>query len=81
MWKGENAEGKPSYIVQIEYDAQNGFGASLRDCKLVSFFEDEGFVKWAPRAGIMHCASNPSYGGLIDESSLVEITKENNSFK
>jgi len=36
MWKGKDQEGNPAFIVRVEYDAQNGFGAMIRDCKLVA---------------------------------------------
>lgn len=43
VWTGKNQSGGDKYVVRIEYDAQNGFGATIRDCKLVvlSYDKDE----------------------------------------
>lgn len=81
MWEGETADGKSAYIVEVEYDAQNGFGTSLRDCKVVAFYKDGDSVMWSSLWGSMPCASNPAHGGLLEHSNVVEIIREKNSFK
>lgn len=81
MWEGQNSEGKSAHIVEIEYDAQNGFGASLRDCKVLAFYTDGDSVMWSSLWGAMPCASNPAHGGLLEHSKVVEIIREKNSFK
>lgn len=42
MWHGNDNKGRDAYIVKVDYDAANSFGAVLRDCKLVSFAYDHG---------------------------------------
>ena len=40
LWSGKkmsNSVEHFSYIVQVNYDAQNSFGANLRGCNLVAF--------------------------------------------
>jgi hypothetical protein len=42
VWTGKDKKSKPAHIVRIEYDAQNGFGAMIRDCKLVAYVDEDG---------------------------------------
>lgn len=46
MWAGTDSKGNPAYLVRVEYDAQNGFGAMIRDCKVVAFFRKGDKVGW-----------------------------------
>lgn len=58
MWAGKH-NGGYAYIVRIEYDGQNGFGATLRDCKIVAFTNTAGDLRWDPSSGLATC-ENPS---------------------
>ncbi len=39
-WAGKDKDGKPARIVRIFFDAQNAFGATVRECRLVAVGEN-----------------------------------------
>lgn len=55
VWTGKNKESKPAHIVRIEYDAQNGFGAMIRDCKLVAYIDNGDKFSWSKSGAIDEC--------------------------
>lgn len=55
VWEGVDSAGHPAYIVGIEYDAQNGFGATIRDCKLVAYTLDGDKIRWDPFCAFWPC--------------------------
>ena len=57
VWAGKSAAGDVSYIVRIEYDAQNGFGATIRDCKFVAYSVKGSKVHWNQRSAMATCES------------------------
>ena len=38
MWSGTNAVGNDAYIVGVEYDAQNVYGAMIRNSELIACY-------------------------------------------
>ena len=74
VWTGKDADGNPAHIVRIEYDAQNGFGATLRDCKLVAYNDKDGDFEWRKNTAMDACAVPP----LFDEAKIIETLKERN---
>src|SRR5574340_1173000 len=42
VFEGVNKEGNLAYIVRVDYDAQNSFGATLRGCSLAAFYLTSG---------------------------------------
>jgi hypothetical protein len=68
IWKGKNSEGKPAYVVRMTYDAQNAFGAVLRDCTLVSFWENGDTLQWNNLFGLSPCA----FGGVVWDDRVVD---------
>ncbi len=55
VWEGVDTAGHPAFIVGIEYDAQNGFGAVIRDCKLVAYTLDGDKIRWDPFCAFWPC--------------------------
>lgn len=50
VWSGKDSNEKAAYIVRVEYDAQNVFGAIIRNCQLVAFPINDGKYKPAYRS-------------------------------
>lgn len=76
-WKGVDQEGRPAYIVRVEYDAQNGFGANLRGCSLAAFalVDDKGrFMESG--LGLDDCTA----GGAFSEEQVVDMARRANDF-
>ena len=74
VWSGKNAEGNLAHIVRVEYDAQNGFGAMIRDCKLVAYSDKGSNISWQTNGAMEACGSNPLYG----EAQMVEWMRRSN---
>jgi hypothetical protein len=74
VWSGKNTEGNASYIVRVEYDAQNGFGATIRDCKLVAYNIKGDKFEWRTNSAMEACEDKP----LFDETQMVEIMRKIN---
>ncbi|MEX2258279.1 MAG: zinc ribbon domain-containing protein [Woeseia sp.] len=73
LWSGADQHGNDASIVRLEYDAQNGFGATLRNCQIISYIEKSGNLEWSPTFGIQSCDI-----GFLSESELVDLFKETN---
>jgi hypothetical protein len=69
VWSGENAAGNPAYVVRVEYDANNAFGGTVRECKFVAFFEKGGSYYWRDRGSIDRCDG----AGMFSEEQMVEV--------
>jgi hypothetical protein len=83
LWSGKSADGKNAYIVRTEYDAQNGFGALIRDCSYTSFTIEGEKVEWSQIWGNRKCADNVgNFGGIliVTEEELVKGTIEAQGF-
>lgn len=74
MWSGKDNEGNPTYVMRIEYDAQNHFGAVLRDCKLVAFTDRGKRYTWNTDFAIGPCENRPTH----DEAAAVRLMVEFN---
>lgn len=74
-WKGKASNGNPAYIVRVDYDAQNGFGATIRQCNIVAFSNKGIDVEWNRFAAVSECAIK---GGSDDK--IVEALKRANDF-
>lgn len=74
VWSGKNPEGNAAYIVRIEYDAQNGFGAMIRDCKLVAYNVKGDKIEWRTNGAMDACEAKP----LFDETQMVEMIRKIN---
>ncbi len=47
IWTGRTQKAEPAYVVAVGYDAQNSFGAALRGCMLVAYYEAaDGQIGW-----------------------------------
>lgn len=74
VWSGNDTNGVSAYIVRIEYDAQNGFGAIIRDCQLVAFTMNDGKYKPAYRSTEACESKSLSY----NESQMIEALRKFN---
>ena len=73
MWEGKNQTGNDAYAVKINYDAQNSFGASIRECKVVMYFMDGELMKWNPTVGMQSC----NYAGITEEDAIEMFARVN----
>ena len=77
IWSGTNSSGDDAYIAQVDYEATNGFGGSVRDCKVVAFHtkkaDPESYL-YFPKRYMETC---PEYS-MFDEEFIVKIMKEGN---
>lgn len=56
LWTGQSEAGDAAYIVRVEYDAQNGFGATIRDCRMAAFSSGDGeHFKYKPQFATDGC--------------------------
>jgi hypothetical protein len=81
LWSGKSGSSK-AYIVKTEFDAQNGFGANIRDCYYTSFSIEGNNVSWSPVWGLRKCSSDVGHFGYISvsESEFVKTLIEANNF-
>jgi outer membrane lipoprotein-sorting protein len=54
IWQGKNGSGVPAYVFQLNFDAQNGFGAVTRGCQLVAVATD-GKSVWSGNKSTGQC--------------------------
>ena len=82
LFTGKKA-GQPAYIVKVEYDAQNAFGASVRDCTYVSFYHENDDIKWSQMWGLRKCSADVGNFGFVNvtEDEFVKRLIENNDFQ
>lgn len=74
MWSGRNSENLPSHVVRLTYDAQNGFGAMLRNCKLVSYSINGDQLEWNTNGVIEDC----EIPGISTRADMVDDVKKLN---
>ncbi len=77
VFNGVNKDGAPAYIVRVDYDAENSFGAMLRGCNLAAFYllpDDKFGYK---QNGLDDCMGSP---GSEDEAFGIEIDRKFNEF-
>ena len=61
VWKGRSSAGHDAFIVRVEYDAQNGFGAIIRDCKFVAFSTNGSEMTWKTQGALATCDNNAAF--------------------
>jgi hypothetical protein len=77
VWTGKDKDGEEAYIVKVTYDAQNGFGAMIRDCQYVAFnYDKDDKVRWYRNRSNDSC-SDASNGG---EEEVIHVLKMLNDF-
>jgi hypothetical protein len=76
VWSGKNNHGQPAYVVRIEYDAQNGFGAAIRDCNMVAFWDkgEGNSVSYLSPGAIQNCEVK----GIMSEDEMIKMQVDNN---
>lgn len=72
VWKGKTNNGHPAAVVHIEYDAQNSFGATIRDCKLVALYRDEKQFHWDEKTAMSDCRTLST-----EEATITAMVKIN----
>lgn len=58
VWTGKTDTGKKARIVKVTFDAQNGFGATIRDCQYVAFWYDGSKVFHFPNRHTWPCSGD-----------------------
>lgn len=85
LWSGKNKDGDPAHIVRLKYDAQNKFGANIRHCSDVAYFNRGKLVAWTMPPFDYMCEQNFSDQQVIDTlapdfnvkvESVVHLDKE-----
>lgn len=55
LWQGKSDDSKDAYIVEVVFNAQNGFGATIQVCKDAIFTINGDRVTWNRGAGAQDC--------------------------
>lgn len=58
VWEGHDAKSNAARIVRVDYDAQNGFGATVRECQYVAFWYEGSKVFHFPNRHRWSCGSD-----------------------
>lgn len=66
VWSGKAPDGNKAYVVRVEYDAQNGFGAMIRDCQYVAFRVKGDEVMWQRNTAMAPCNLLPSENKVVE---------------
>jgi hypothetical protein len=75
LWSGRDLKGRKAYIVEVSYDAQNGFGAYIRGCSWVAFSIDGSSVFWDQAFAVNECYSSSEARGMFDRASYLEFIR------
>jgi len=74
VWSGKTAAGFPAYVMKVQFDAQNEFGAVIRNRWLVAFHDEGTRSVWWSRISVQDCdGASPS-----DERELINEMVEDN---
>ncbi len=73
LWSGKDKDGNDAHIVRVEYEAQNGFGAMLRNCKIVSYYKEGDNLRWSTKYGFESCDL-----AFMTEEQVVDLYKKTN---
>ena len=65
-WTGADAKGNPAYIMSVVFDAQNSFGALLRDCVITAFGIEGKEAVYKRELGTQGCKQGMSERELVD---------------
>jgi len=68
LWEGKTSSGHNAYVVRTVFDAQNAFGALLRDCRLTAFYI-EGDRVMHSMLGSLKCEINAPPGTYSELAS------------
>jgi Sel1 repeat-containing protein/zinc ribbon protein len=74
FWSGKAADGKNAYVSRVVFNAQNGFGASIRGCQLLAFKLQSDQMSWNPITGVRDCSEWPD-DQKLDPELLALIQK------
>ncbi len=69
LWTGKDETSK-AYIVKTDFDAQNGFGGTIRDCYYTAFSVNGKNVNWNKLMGVRKCSSD------VGDFGFVSVTEE-----
>lgn len=75
IWQSKLAD--KAMIVKVNYTAKNGLNQVIKECKYVSFYQQDGKNKWLENGGIENCIA----AGGKEEQQGLEILKKINAFK
>lgn len=71
LWEGTTKDGNKAYVVSLQFDAQNSFGASLRGCMYVAYAEtNDRKITWNQDYGVQDYTNMPQ---LCDSSTPLNI--------
>jgi hypothetical protein len=81
-FSGRDANGKPAYIVKLEYDSQNINGAMVRQCNLVAYVDNGKTVSWNMLRAFAGCGTFKMWDVFpIDISKeVLDSLKSSNEF-
>ncbi len=82
LWKGKH-DGFDAYIIKTEFDAQNGFGAQIRDCYYTSFtLKADGNYSYSTMWGLRRCSDDVGDFGYftITEAEFIKSLVQYNKF-
>jgi hypothetical protein len=75
VWSGKTNHGQPAFIVRIEYDAQNGFGAAIWDCNMVAYWDKGGdSISYLTPGAIQDCEVK----GVMSEEEIIKMQVDYN---
>lgn len=75
VWSGTTKQGLPAHVVRIEYDAQNGFGAAIRDCKMVAYWDKDANTYTHLTPGAAQSCDVP---GVMSEDQVIKMQIDDN---
>ena len=67
FWSGNAADGKNAHVSRVVFNAQNGFGATIRGCQLLAFKLQGDQMTWDPITGVRDCSEWPAEEKLDPE--------------
>ena len=75
VWTGKTNHGQPAFIVRIEYDAQNSFGAAIRYCNMVAYRDPGGdSISYLTPGAIQDCEVK----GVMSEEEIIKMQVDYN---
>lgn len=74
VWTGKTDDGIPAYVVRLEFDSQNGFGAMVRGCRLVALATNGKVVRSSNKSTDACMSNDPKDDKLMAET----LAKMNN---
>ena len=62
IWTGKSEEAHPARVVEIHYDSQNAFGATIRQCSWVAFKLEGANYTWIKKNAVSACGNDGQSG-------------------